>query len=252
MEQIALRDSFQKQHLAAVSNPTRRWQGFDNKLPTTVLIALLGLLFIDCLCVIFEGMGLHSENTVALTMWFLLPPFAQPVSMLLGPIFIAMESPFLGRVYAAFVLSGAAAPLAVGIGILLGLTHVDSWVFDLLGILLGLTVKVSLFFIVQFHIANLEASCDLSFANACQADFLGGILEGTMLASARQSNMCRVVEGDEEDEGDLSPLPVRSFCDPRGAADAGDADQVSFGIPLRQARASTRHSAAMTTGPSPF
>merc|ERR1712014_424929 len=106
-------------------------------------------------------------STIAFSMWVLIPPFAQPVSMLLGPVFIAIESPWLGRVYAMFVLSSAAAPVVVTLWLIIHLG--ESWVFDLFEMLFMLALKVALFYVAQFHVANLEASRDLGFANVDQA-----------------------------------------------------------------------------------
>lgn len=77
---------------------------------------------------------------------------------------------------------------------------VDSRVFDSLEMLIIVAFKLAIYFIAQFHIANLEAYQDMAFADVCQADFLGVILSGNTPHNGGQVSLGPFGEEDLEEK----------------------------------------------------
>lgn len=207
MGQLALGETLQGQQAIDADSPieyTRDWRDLGLKMPSTVLLVLLGLMFLDSLLVIFTCINLAVSSSFGLAIMLLFPPFAQPISMMLGPLFVATEAPWCGRIYATLALFGAVSPVAAAVylGFVL---QIDSRVFDMLVMVVIVGFKVAIYLFTQLHIANLEALQDLGFADVCQADFLGVILSGTGGANSANggglSHMGAFGDDDLEEKG---------------------------------------------------
>eukprot|EP00928_Gymnodinium_smaydae_P027433 TRINITY_DN21225_c0_g1_i1.p1 TRINITY_DN21225_c0_g1~~TRINITY_DN21225_c0_g1_i1.p1 ORF type:complete len:1605 (+),score=289.64 TRINITY_DN21225_c0_g1_i1:188-5002(+) len=175
------------------------WRDHANRAPLAVVLLLVSLLFADLMAFILAGAMLYAVTPWALAAYMLLPPASQLVALASGPLFVLMENPRLGRFYASVQLLSLLGPASMAF-ILAFVLQVDSWTFDLLGMVTICVIKLSVYVIVHFHVANLEAAHDLRFAHASQADFLGRIL-----APAGDVRGPRVWSLDHIEERDTDP-----------------------------------------------
>jgi hypothetical protein len=275
MGQLALGESLLQEHDQSMGpnesiQYTRDWRDFGIKIPSAVLLVLLGLIFLDSLCFVFACIllhevptkgDLHKLSSFPLAIMFLFPPFAQPLCMMLGPLFIITEAPWCGRIYANLALFGTISPLTAA-GWLVIVLQVDSRVFDVLEMFMIVLLKVAIYFVATMHIANLESCHDLCFADVDQADFLGVILSGNLQGggSGGHSHMgpfgeqsledsplkrrCSDMTIHEEADGEQCPLPLAS------------SNSRSFGplpvFPRPRAPARSRTVGTIVAEPSPF
>eukprot|EP00931_Biecheleriopsis_adriatica_P034498 TRINITY_DN19909_c0_g1_i1.p1 TRINITY_DN19909_c0_g1~~TRINITY_DN19909_c0_g1_i1.p1 ORF type:complete len:1589 (+),score=265.49 TRINITY_DN19909_c0_g1_i1:35-4768(+) len=151
------------------------WRNKAEDRPAVALLTVLLLLAFDLMAFVLVFWILFKTSLMACTVWIFLPPLAQPLAIIVGPIFLFTEDPSLGRLFASLELLGTInAILALLVLILLLL--VDSLLFDFGALSIVAVAKGILFAAASAHVANLEAARDLSFADTSQADFVGRIL----------------------------------------------------------------------------
>lgn len=151
------------------------WEDHGTTTPATVLVVVIVFFFVDLLAFIIGGAMLFQISYTIFAVWILVPPFTQPLALVMGPLFMLSEMPRLGRLYASLSMCGTVSA-AVSTIALLAVQQVDSWFFNFAELLTVCIVKAALYFFTNMHIRNLEAAWDMSFMDAPQADFLGQIL----------------------------------------------------------------------------
>lgn len=154
-------------------------KGWGTTSPATVLLVVVVLIFTDLLAFVLIGVTFFQISYTVLVVWIVVPPIAQPLAIILGPVFMLSESPRLGRVYASLTLFGIVSGIIATAGIIADLTTIDSWIFDFLEFLIVCVVKVALFVFTNIHISNLEAAADMSFLGSPQDDFVGCLVAST-------------------------------------------------------------------------
>jgi len=161
--------------------------------PTTVLLVTMVLLALDFLSFIVAGtMFFEQPSCSAFLLWILVPPLAQLVAFVLGPVFMLSELPRLGRLFALFNACGIVS-LLIATCTLMAQLGGESIIFNLLGLLTVFSIKAALFIAANIHTGNLEAALDLSFMDAPQGHFINNVLShDSPLASQENagSGMC--------------------------------------------------------------
>lgn len=159
----------------------RWWEDQGAMTPATVMLAVVVLVFIDCLCfflvltVVASTSGGESSSHAAKLagfFWVLVPPMAQPFAILLGLAFLLTEHPRLGRLYACTSLYSCINSVSwLAVSILVEETR-SSWAFDAILTFIVIVVKVLIYVTVGAHTLNLEWALDMGYMEASQADFL--------------------------------------------------------------------------------
>lgn len=149
--------------------------GDSKATPAMVLVFLVVLVFLDILVFIITASIMLRFSVWTSVLWFLLPPLAQPFSMVLGPIFAITEDSRWGRLYASMTIFSVANNVVATV-IMVLLLQSQSWMYDLLQLTAVTCIKIAQFICAHIHIDNLDAAYDLSFMNTSQADFLRNIL----------------------------------------------------------------------------
>eukprot|EP00929_Paragymnodinium_shiwhaense_P023802 TRINITY_DN14814_c0_g1_i1.p1 TRINITY_DN14814_c0_g1~~TRINITY_DN14814_c0_g1_i1.p1 ORF type:complete len:1619 (-),score=300.47 TRINITY_DN14814_c0_g1_i1:181-5037(-) len=180
------------------------WRDRAGAMPSLVAVSLLGLLFADALIDVLVLHGLwQSGLSGAAFMWNLLPPFAEPVALALGAVFLIIEDPWLGRCFAAFELCSICGPVVSTCWIVV-VKQVNSWAFNTFLTLLIIAVKFAAMVAAALHVWNLEAARDLKFVEASQSEFLGDFLS---------SGVVRAVSDEDMDVEASVPMSMRgSYC----------------------------------------
>jgi len=143
----------------------------------TVLLLVVILVCIDAMANVLLAYSLYQLNHNIFALWLLVPPFAQPLAMVMGPCFVLLEIPRLGKIYSMVVLLSMVNAFVSGICRLKFLGE-ESWVYDGLEFCFVCCLKVMLFCVTNIHIRNLEAAHDDSFGEIPQADLLRGLFHG--------------------------------------------------------------------------
>lgn len=150
-----------------------KWSKGSEGATARTLVSLTCLLAFDLMVFSLIFWILFKTSTAAGTVWILLPPLAQPLGLVFGLLFLILEDPDLGRLFAdleLFSMWNAVFALLVLLFSLL----MDSFLFDIVAMGVALCVKAMLFASAAAHIAQLEAASDLSFIGAPQGDFVAG------------------------------------------------------------------------------
>jgi len=134
---------------------------------SAILLLFVAIMFTDFLLFLLMWSLLHSMRGAFLLTWLLIPPFAQPLAFVIGPLTLFLELPRLGRLFAAVVAFGLLNAVVTVFIILV--STVDSWAFHVLGFLAVCIVKFALIICTNAHISSLEVALDLSFINTHQA-----------------------------------------------------------------------------------
>merc|ERR1719188_768668 len=100
----------------------------------------------------------------AVVVWFTLPPLTQPLAIALGPLFMLLESPRMGRFYAMLSMFGIFNAIVAMLAILLAY-GVDSWLFEIGICFITCVVKTGLLVLASLHASNLEIARDAEMAS---------------------------------------------------------------------------------------
>lgn len=151
----------------------QQWWGDQGILrPTPVMLLCVLLLFMDGLSCALVGVVMSRYSPWAFLSWILVPPFAQPLAVVIGPIFMLTESPRLGRLYASLSLLGMFSVLFTFLVVIICFSLLSSIVFDIVLLAMILLMKAALFVAVSAHTVNLDMAADMTFMDA---DFLNRI-----------------------------------------------------------------------------
>eukprot|EP00747_Dinoflagellata_sp_TGD_P036530 gnl/TRDRNA2_/TRDRNA2_138531_c0_seq1.p1 gnl/TRDRNA2_/TRDRNA2_138531_c0~~gnl/TRDRNA2_/TRDRNA2_138531_c0_seq1.p1 ORF type:complete len:564 (-),score=48.68 gnl/TRDRNA2_/TRDRNA2_138531_c0_seq1:145-1713(-) len=143
--------------------------------PMTVLLVLVFLVAMDWMLFFLQGSILMRLNPTVCAVWLLAMPGAQPLSAVVGVIFVLSEKPLLGRLFASLVVFSILNS-TVSTVLRIGVLRDDSWFFDALELVTVCLLKFALWIVTNAHVLNLEAAHDMSFMDTPQDDFLGRIL----------------------------------------------------------------------------
>ncbi|CAE7671298.1 pim2 [Symbiodinium pilosum] len=135
------------------------------------LVSLICFLAFDLLAFCLICGILFKTSMVAGMVWVFLPPLAQPLALVVGILFLLMEEPELGRLFAGLEVLGM-WNAAVSLVVLIWLLFLDSLVFDILAMGIVSFVKGTLFAAAAAHVSQLEADRDLSSMDTPQNEFV--------------------------------------------------------------------------------
>merc|ERR1712012_204645 len=106
------------------------------------------------------------------------PPLVQPVTVLLGPIFLLCDRAWLGRLYVTFSICSLPSCTLSTIVLLQALPK-DSHIFEIFSLLIICCLKLALVGLTNVHIRNVEAVTDESYMDRSLSEFLDEILNDT-------------------------------------------------------------------------
>lgn len=119
---------------------------------------------------ILQGIMFYPVSRAVCGVWLFVPPLVQPAAIVLGPLFVFLESPRAGRTYASLTVFSM---VSVTAATLLKLFHDLSLLFDLFLMVIICVLKVLVCVLTEIHLGHLEALRDEGRMETCQRDFLG-------------------------------------------------------------------------------
>jgi len=140
--------------------------------PASLLVFLVAGQFADFMLCLLQFYTLYLTNRAVCLAWALLPPLLQPMTVIIGPLFLITEWPRIGRLYAWMQLVSMGGSFLTTFLLLL-LVGTDSWFYDLSNSLALALVKGGLHICSCTHSVNLEATGDAHFFNLSSITFLG-------------------------------------------------------------------------------
>lgn len=139
-----------------------RLQVWADWLPPAVLSLIAILWLADLLAFYLLGVMLLEMSLSGFTVYLLCPPLVQPLILLLGPIFLLIEVPRLGRLWAMCCRVGIIGPLGCG-GVLFWYLQQDLLSFEFLELMVICAVKFILSVCARAYVNNVEIVTDLEF-----------------------------------------------------------------------------------------
>jgi len=229
-----------------------RWGKGSEGAPARTLVSLTCLLAFDLMVVSLVFWILYKTSTLAGLVWFLLPPFAQPLAWVFGLLFLITEDPDLGRLFAALDLFGM-WNAAFALLVLLFSLLLDSFLFDIIAMAVVLCVKAMLFISAAAHVAQLEVANDLSYIGAPQGDFVAGFFA----PSSRRSQVSSTAGLHDSDVRKSLPDSSVTMFDAIGPRETSVTTQNSFPALTRSSSRSAASPPASSSRiiiqtPSPF
>lgn len=135
-----------------------------------VALSFLGLLFLDGMSSMLYLQALwKSDLMFGSALWMMLPPLAQPATLVTGAVFLLSDEPWHGRCFVLLELCSVAAPIVITAWMFL-IIGVHSWVYDSVLTLIIITIKLTLVPLATLHLSNVELIRDLQIAQNSQAD----------------------------------------------------------------------------------
>jgi len=141
--------------------------------PASLLVFLVAGQFADFMLCLLQFYTLFLTNNAVCVAWALMPPLLQPLTVIIGPLFLFSEWPRIGRLYAWMQLVSMGGSFLTTFLLLL-LVGTDSWFYDLSSFLALALVKGGLHICACTHAVNVEAAADAHFFNLSASTFLGG------------------------------------------------------------------------------
>lgn len=126
----------------------------------SVIFVLLLLVSLDWLMFVFFGTVIQRISTTVWYVWLLVPFLAQPLAMISGPLFILLESPFVGRLYGALQTFSLISVMSSSVGLFIFLRG-ESWIFDAGALAVTFANKLAIFILTMIHVRNIELVRDL-------------------------------------------------------------------------------------------
>lgn len=197
---VANEESFVRGLRRAKQNCRLLWQAWANWFPPAVLSLIAVLWLADLLAFYLLSVMLIDMSFLAFTVWLLCPPLVQPLSLLLGPAFLLIEVPRVGRLWALFCKVGMVGPLGCAGVLFLRLQH-TAWYFEFLELLGVCAVKFLLSACASAHVNNVETTADLA-CHAREETFAARVPRGSQPnPSEITSNAHTFVTGSAMDPG---------------------------------------------------
>mmetsp|Transcript_5353 Transcript_5353/g.15295 ORF Transcript_5353/g.15295 Transcript_5353/m.15295 type:complete len:1028 (-) Transcript_5353:102-3185(-) len=164
----------------------------------TSLLLLTLSIFADCLLACLVTVVLLGYRVV-LGIWILCPPLAQLTCLILGPLFVIFEEPWLGRLYFGVQVSGAVQVVITLM--MLAVLQRQSLPFLILLMLVFVGVKGILAISTMLHIRFLDNLLDLRFMSVSQVDFLEGIFKVDRNLHLTRPSLCETRSGTKRGRG---------------------------------------------------
>mmetsp|Transcript_5592 Transcript_5592/g.21105 ORF Transcript_5592/g.21105 Transcript_5592/m.21105 type:complete len:1655 (+) Transcript_5592:43-5007(+) len=134
--------------------------------PASILFLLVLFSFLDALGFVAFFVMFAQVLGRWTFVWLLLPPLVEPITIILGVVFVVSEFSVIGRAYVSFVFCSLLSTTLGTVGLLVASD--SSWMFWMTQWLLRCALKLALFGAANLHLVNMMSlwdQCYLECAN---------------------------------------------------------------------------------------